>query len=71
MAFISLLIADLMLMGIGIAILNLFGFGTILILVSVVVRLIRRNKIKKGQPVYGKTILLTNIAIVVGNLGLL
>ena len=55
-----------MLLGIGIALIGLFGFGLLLIVAAIIAKLIRRSKIKKGQPVYSKTKLLSNITIAVG-----
>lgn len=66
MAFISLLIAGLMLMGIGVARIGMFGFGVLLIVAAIIAKIVRRSKIKKGQPTYGKTRLLSNIAIASG-----
>lgn len=66
MAFISLLIADLMLMEIGVARIGMFGFGVLLIVAAIIAKIVRRSKIKKGQPTYGKTRLLSNIAIASG-----
>lgn len=66
MAFISLLIADLMLLGIGVALIGMFGFGVLLILAAIIAKIVRQSKIKKGQSTYSKTMLLSNIAIASG-----
>lgn len=71
MAFISILVADLALTGIGIAIIGMFCFGTALVIAAVIAKLVRRSRLKKGKTVYGKTVLISNIATAAGLLCML
>ena len=45
-----------------------FVFTIVLIVAAMIIRIVRRSRIKKGQSIYSKTILLSNIAIAAGTI---
>ena len=54
--------------GIGILIIGLFVFGFLNIIAGIVVKLVRRSRIKQGNPTHKITNILAIIAFILGSL---
>lgn len=70
MAFISLLIIDLALMGIGIGLiillLTLIAIAFVGILSAIIIKLVRHSHIKKNREVHKASLIISNVLLVIG-----